>query len=330
MGDPSPKTVRVRLATNFGQRVQAETTSARLASRAGRSAAGTSGLSTPVSPKSDGSRTAGAVAAGTVWPSRRGRAGAAAGLGRLDGPGTCDRGRRPRDAVEPGASQGVEPLADLSADVVVVHDGSLVVAIDSGGAGLGRGQEVRSQSGDQRPSHPPRDEPGAAIVGDVGPGPLDHHQQPVAESDQEEDMDEEPHQPGQVARELPSTELGNGRASADGGEHPLVAITEGTPGLSPQGAPGVVGRDRPHLHGGRGDARHELPAVLKMSEVADDVDFGAAGDRQVRLDQDTPRAIQRHAQRPRQRRRRDARRPEHGLCGDPLGRRPSPRRRRWP
>ncbi len=43
------------------------------------------------------------------------------------------------------------------------------------------------------------DEPDAALVGDIRPGPLDHHENPVAEPDQVQDVDEEPRQPGEPA-----------------------------------------------------------------------------------------------------------------------------------
>src|SRR5438093_3523877 len=41
----------------------------------------------------------------------------------------------------------------------------------------------------------PGDQPGATMPGDVGPGPLEQHQEAVAEADQERDVDEKPGEP---------------------------------------------------------------------------------------------------------------------------------------
>ena len=64
------------------------------------------------------------------------------------------------------------------------------------------------------------DDPGAAGVGDVGDGPLDQDQQPVAESDQEEDVDEDPGEPRDEAAEVEPAEIGDSAAAADHGQLP--------------------------------------------------------------------------------------------------------------
>ena len=46
------------------------------------------------------------------------------------------------------------------------------------------------------------DQPGAAVECDVRPRPLDHDQQAIAKSDQEQDVDEQPEQPGEVGQRL--------------------------------------------------------------------------------------------------------------------------------
>ena len=74
----------------------------------------------------------------------------------------------------------------------------------------------------------------------------------------------------------------------------------------------------PFLHGGGGDARHESAVVLDVGQVADDVDIVVAGDGQLGLDHDATGPVERHAERPGQRRRGDARGPDDRMSMDPL------------
>ena len=70
------------------------------------------------------------------------------------------------------------------------------------------------------------DQPRAAFVGDVGPRPLNEDQQPVAETDQEENVDEQPGQPRDEARDVDAAELGDCRRSADRREAAFVPVVE--------------------------------------------------------------------------------------------------------
>src|SRR3954471_1129146 len=57
-----------------------------------------------------------------------------------------------------------------------------------------------------------------ARVREIGPGPVDEHDEPAAESDQEIDVQQQPEPPGEDAGELQSRQLGHGRMPPDGGE----------------------------------------------------------------------------------------------------------------
>src|SRR5450631_4411111 len=70
------------------------------------------------------------------------------------------------------------------------------------------------------------DQPRAAFVGDVGPRPLNEHQQPVAETDQEKDVDEEPRQPRNEAGDVDAAELGDRCCAADRGEAAFVPVVK--------------------------------------------------------------------------------------------------------
>src|SRR5260370_16511916 len=64
------------------------------------------------------------------------------------------------------------------------------------------------------------------MVGEMRPGPRDHHDQAVAESDQEKNMDEEPGQPGEISGQLELAELGDSGGAADCGQAAFVVITK--------------------------------------------------------------------------------------------------------
>ena len=85
----------------------------------------------------------------------------------------------------------------------------------------------------------PGDEPGASIVGEVGPRPSEQHDEAVPEPDQEEDVDEQPGHPGQPSRELDDVQVGDAGRAADRRERPLVAIAEREAGLVLQRAQDV-------------------------------------------------------------------------------------------
>src|SRR5579864_5110782 len=69
-------------------------------------------------------------------------------------------------------------------------------------------------------------QPRAALVGHIRPEPLDHHNEPVAEADQEKDVYEQPAQPCKITRDVQAPELCDCRRPADGSQAPFVHIVE--------------------------------------------------------------------------------------------------------
>src|SRR5207247_2270882 len=71
-----------------------------------------------------------------------------------------------------------------------------------------------------------RSQPGTTVPGDVGPRPLEQHQEAVAEPDQEHDVDEKPGEPGDEPGELESSDDRHRGRAPDGRHAPFVAVTE--------------------------------------------------------------------------------------------------------
>src|SRR5258708_7188491 len=107
---------------------------------------------------------------------------------------------------------------------------------------------------DPRALAPPQDEPRAALVSEVSPGPGKDHHEAVPEADQKEDVDGQPGDPGHEAGELEGSDHGHRRAAPDGGERAFVHVAEGQERLAPPGAKDVVTGVPPPLDGGGGRA----------------------------------------------------------------------------
>ena len=157
-----------------------------------------------------------------------------------------------------------------------------------------------------------------ALVAPVRPGPAEHHREPVAEADQEEDVRGEPEPPRQRTRQAQPAQVHDGCHAADGRQVAVVAIPEARGCLAGQPRKDRR-RDVPaHLLGGGCDARYRLPLLQQRREVAGDENVRQAGCREVRLHQDAAGTVQRHAQRTGQGRRGHARRPQHRARRDPF------------
>ena len=72
------------------------------------------------------------------------------------------------------------------------------------------------------PSYQPR----GPVVGEVAPGPLDHDDDAIAESDQKKDVDEEPRKPGEKSGDVHLAKVGDRGRTPNGGEAALVEIME--------------------------------------------------------------------------------------------------------
>lgn len=71
------------------------------------------------------------------------------------------------------------------------------------------------------------DEAGAAFVGHVRPCPLNENEQAVAESDEIENVNEEPGEPGEESGDVNAAEFGDGGGASDGGDGAFVPVVEG-------------------------------------------------------------------------------------------------------
>ena len=73
------------------------------------------------------------------------------------------------------------------------------------------------------------------------------------------------------------------------------------------------------LHRGGSDPGYKCPILLDVGQVADHVDVVMTGDGQLGIDHDATGEVERHVERPRQRRGGDPRGPDDRTRMDPLG-----------
>ena len=145
------------------------------------------------------------------------------------------------------------------------------------------------------------DETGSIAEGEIGPGPLGEDCDSIAETDEEEDVDEEPCHPCRKAAPMSAKgplNVGDGGLAAYGGHVALVEIVErgveaGAVAAEVAGcetADAFGGIDA-HLHGGLGYAR-EHPAILfNVGEVAADEDLRMTGRVEELIDEDAAAAV---------------------------------------
>src|ERR1700693_4133353 len=124
-----------------------------------------------------------------------------------------------------------------------------------------------------------RDEARAPLPGHIRPRPLEQDDEPVAEADEVEDVDEAPEEPGGETGKPDPSEVCDGRAPSEDGQVPRVAVAKGLPFLSVycrqdvlRGAPSLLNRDL----GNAGQGLSRL--VSEDREVPDDEDLGVAWD----------------------------------------------------
>src|SRR4051812_28119475 len=110
------------------------------------------------------------------------------------------------------------------------------------------------------------DDARATRVREISPGPVDEHDDPVAEADEEEHVDEEPEPPRDGARKTELRELHDGEVAPDGRERAEIAVDERTRRSAPDARGDVVGGARSHLLRGGGNAGNRLPVLLHARE----------------------------------------------------------------
>src|SRR5206468_3796207 len=119
------------------------------------------------------------------------------------------------------------------------QDGTQLLGRASEAGRNGSGQSTRGAAPCPRLATVPGDQTHSALAGQVGPGPLEHNEDAIAEADQEEDVHEAPGGPRWESRQAQPTEVGHSRGPSDGGEVPFVAVTERDRRFSAQGAESV-------------------------------------------------------------------------------------------
>src|SRR5207245_5251640 len=103
---------------------------------------------------------------------------------------------------------------------------------------------------------------------------------------------------GEIAGEPEPAGLRDGPVLADGGHHPLVAVTERRPRPAVDRGEDVASRRTAFLDGGRRQPRHQAISLLvAVSHVADDESVEVAGDREIRVYLHPARAVQLDAER---------------------------------
>src|SRR5262249_38024222 len=161
------------------------------------------------------------------------------------------------------------------------------------------------------------DEPRAALEGNIGPEPVEQHREPIAEADQEEDVDGAPEEPGEPPAQLDEAEIADRDLAPDRRQVARVAVAEGGHRLA-----GEAGEDGPRrvgallLGGGRDAGDGPARGVDAGGGVADDEDLGMPRHAEVGLDDDASGAVLPGAEPFRRRRGGDARRPDEGAGGD--------------
>ena len=131
-------------------------------------------------------------------------------------------------------------------------------------------------------------------------------------------MNGNPEEPREEARGFDASDVGHRRSASDGGHVAVVAIVKRDERFAADRAQDVACGVRPLLLGHLRDARQRLAVLPQRTDVAHHENLRVPGHGQRRLDWYPSCAIEGHAKRLGERRRRDARRPQHCLRDDAL------------
>src|SRR6185437_16036515 len=124
------------------------------------------------------------------------------------------------------------------------------------------------------------DEPGAAFVSEIGPRPLNEHDNAIAKADQEKDMHEQPGKPGEISRDVQLANRGNSGGAADGSKVSFVEIIKVLAGLVLEIALNIFCDGASFLQCNGCDPGQQVSMlVLQGCEISDDKYFWVAGER---------------------------------------------------
>src|SRR3954468_3126844 len=107
-----------------------------------------------------------------------------------------------------------------------------------------------------------------ARVREIGPGPVDEHDEPAAELDQEVDVQHQPEPPGKNSGEPQGRQLHDGGVTPDRGQRAQVTIVEGGSRTLRQQRRDVARHLRAPLLRGLRHAWYRLAVLLHAGEIA--------------------------------------------------------------
>src|SRR6516225_6504339 len=165
----------------------------------------------------------------------------------------------------------------------------------------------------------PVNKPGAVTVSEIGPRPLQENEGLVSESDQKNQVDKEPAEPGKKTPEPRKFQVHYRPVTPNRCHAALVEIFE-RPGRAPIDlSEDILPCAATHLDCYRRNSRQRGPGLVsKGGHIADGINLRMVGNGEVGIDQDTPGAIGCCAKLPGQRRCSVARRPDHRSGGNEL------------
>src|SRR6185369_6773880 len=115
----------------------------------------------------------------------------------------------------------------------------------------------------------PSNQPHTALEGQERKRPLGHHEDAVAETDQPEDVQEDPEHPGRKPGHFQPEDVADRRPATDGGHRAEVLVAERLERTSTDGAQDVARCMPSLLHRDLRDARQWLAILYERAHVAD-------------------------------------------------------------
>src|SRR5207244_4365429 len=116
----------------------------------------------------------------------------------------------------------------------------------------------------------------ASLQRQVGPPPFTQHSQAVPKTDEPENMNDEPYQPGEETSCLDAADFRHGRAAADGRHVSVVVVAERLRRLTTDCANHVVRGTGALLFRHLRDARQPAAVLLQRTQITRDENLGVA------------------------------------------------------